>query len=163
MTSTWDLSPCPERNTTDSKLRGTLQVSLVVSTSLQTAGVSYGLGTHYYDQTIEDKDTIGIFSISAGFALILAASWSKTSFAISLLRIAGARARVCTWFVIVSVNLVFAANGIVQWVQCWPVRKQWDAEMVEGTCLPPDVVQNFITFVAGRLYWHWLRDPRAGG
>ena len=106
---------------------------------------------HYYDLTVAAKDAVSLWSIAAGFGSILAACWSKTSFAISLLRISDGRTRLFVWFIIVSVNLVFASIGVVQWVQCWPVKKQWHADMKEGWCLADDVVQNFNTFVAGML------------
>lgn len=124
------------------------KVSLVVSTSLQSVGVSHGLGRHYYDLTLEAVDAVSLYSISAGFASILATSWSKTSFATSLLRITSGGTRACVWLIILSVNLVMAANGTLQWVQCWPVRKQWNTGM-EGTCIPHHVVQNYNTFAAG--------------
>ena len=125
------------------------QVSLVISTSLQSVGVSHGLGKHYIDITPSSINDVSFFSITAGFASILAASWSKTSFAISLLRISGKGARKFIWFVIVSVNLVFALGGTLQLVQCWPVSKQWTLGM-EGKCLDHTVVQSLFTFMAGR-------------
>lgn len=85
------------------------------------------------------------------FSSILATSWSKTSFGISLLRISGRGMKIFVWSVIVAVNLVFAFNGTLQWVQCWPVSKQWTEEMTEGRCLSPRVVQSSFTFVAGIL------------
>lgn len=133
------------------------QVSLVVSTSLQSVGVAHGLGKHYYDLSEKSTDAVSLYSISAGFASILATSWSKTSFATSLLRITSGGTRMCVWLIILTVNLVMAANGTVQWVQCWPVRKQWNTGM-EGTCLPHIVVQNYNTFVAGGSVRGELRD-----
>ncbi|KAJ4291288.1 hypothetical protein N0V88_006291 [Collariella sp. IMI 366227] len=122
-------------------------VSLTVSISLQTAATNHGLGRNYAYLDEQQITDVAIFSISAGFCTILATCWSKTSFAISLLRISTGWVRTCVWVIIISVNLVLAANGTIQWVQCWPVRKLWYWEM-EGSCLPPMVVQNFNVFVA---------------
>jgi hypothetical protein len=70
-----------------------------------------------------------------------------------LLRISTGRVQLFVWFIIVSVNLVLGANGTIQWVQCWPVRKLWYWEL-EGSCLPPKTVQNYNTFVAGAYGLH---------
>ena len=118
---------------------------------MQSAAVTHGLGNHYNDMDQEALTAVNIFSISAGFGSILATCWSKTSFAISLLRISTGRTRAFVWFIIVSVNLVLGSNGVIQWVQCWPVQKQWYYQL-EGSCFPPKIVQNYNTFVAGEEY-----------
>ncbi|KAH6623400.1 hypothetical protein F5144DRAFT_595577 [Chaetomium tenue] len=121
--------------------------ALVVSVTLQSVGVAHGLGSHYGDLDEESVTAVAIYSISAGFGSILATCWSKTSFAISLLRISTGRTRVFVWFIIVSVNLVMGSVGVIQWVQCWPVQKLWYYEMA-GSCFPPEIVQNYNTFTA---------------
>ncbi|KAK3293048.1 uncharacterized protein B0H64DRAFT_376020 [Chaetomium fimeti] len=122
-------------------------IALVVSIALQSVAVSHGLGSHYHDLDEEAITAVAIYSISAGFGSILATCWSKTSFAISLLRISTGRTRVFVWFIIVSVNLVLGSIGVIQWVQCWPVQKLWYWAL-EGSCFPPNIVQNYNTFVA---------------
>lgn len=52
------------------------------------------------------------------------------------------------WFIIITVNIVLGSNGVIQWVQCWPIKKLWNWDM-EGSCLPPKTVQNYNTFIAG--------------
>ncbi|SPO06449.1 uncharacterized protein DNG_09139 [Cephalotrichum gorgonifer] len=122
-------------------------VALASSTSLQSVGVTYGLGMHSVDLGEESISNMSLYSMCAGFASILAATWSKSSFAISLLRITNGRTRVFVWFILISVNLIMAANGTIQWVQCWPVSKRWHWE-IEGSCWPGDVVQKYNAFVA---------------
>lgn len=129
-------------------------ISLIVSIALQTAGVSHGLGKHYSAMTEEQKSQVALFSISAGFASILATSWSKTSFAMSLLRISTGQVRTIFWVIIVSVNVVFGVNGLIQWIQCWPIAKEWNWYMA-GTCWSSVVVQNYNTFSAGK----WPLQP----
>ena len=120
--------------------------------------VSYGLGKHYAKIDAPSIIAVGMYSIPAGFCSILATCWSKTSFAISLLRISnGSHMRMFIWFIIISVNLVLGANGAIQWVQCWPIQKQWYRD-IDGSCFSPKVVQDFNTFVAGEYCEHAL-DP----
>lgn len=125
------------------------KVALLYSIVLQTVGVSYGLGRHYSDLSDEAISTMGMYSMASGFGSILATCWSKTSFAITLLRISEGWTRYFIWFIIISVNLVLGSNGVIHWVQCWPVEKTWHYFM-EGSCLPADVVRNYNTAVAGR-------------
>jgi hypothetical protein len=45
--------------------------------------------------------------------------------------------------------LVLGSNGVIHWVQCWPVQKSWHYFM-EGSCFPSDLVRDYNTAVAGR-------------
>ncbi|KAK4099175.1 hypothetical protein N658DRAFT_475911 [Parathielavia hyrcaniae] len=122
-------------------------VSVIYSIALQTVAVTYGLGKPYSDISDENISHLGMLSMAAGFGTILATCWSKTSFAITLLRISDGGMRHFIWFIIISVNLVLASNGIIHWVQCWPVEKTWHYHM-PGTCFPSDVVRYYNTAVA---------------
>lgn len=76
-----------------------------------------------------------LVSYMAGFFSILAACWSKLSFAITLLRIS-ATSRFFTrllWATIIIVNLVFATNATAHWVQCWPPPRLWNGD-APGKC-----------------------------
>ncbi|KAH8910231.1 hypothetical protein BR93DRAFT_468006 [Coniochaeta sp. PMI_546] len=122
-------------------------LSLLISVAIQTAGVSHGLGMHYVAMTEEQKSYVALLSISAGFGSILATAWSKIAFAMSLLRISTGRVRLVVWLIIISTNIVFGANGLIQWIQCWPVAKAWDWYL-EGSCWPSAIVQDINTAVA---------------
>jgi hypothetical protein len=115
---------------------------------LQTVGTTHGLGRKDKFLDYDSMMSVSLYSTAAGFGSILATCWSKTSFAISLLRIAnGGWVRVFIWFIIISVNLVLGSNGLLQWIQCWPVNKRWNWDM-EGKCFPSKIVQDYNTFVA---------------
>jgi hypothetical protein len=120
----------------------------VYSIALQTVAVHYGLGRPYEDLSDEAISTLGMYSMAAGFGTILATCWSKTSFAITLLRISEGGMRQFIWFILISVNVVLASNGVIHWVQCWPVEKTWHYFM-PGSCFPADVVRYYNTAVAG--------------
>jgi hypothetical protein len=114
-------------------------------------GVSYGLGHPYSDLSDEAISQIGLYSMASGFGSILATCWSKTSFAITLLRISDGKMRYFLWFIIISTNLVLGSNGVIHWVQCWPVQKTWHYHM-PGSCLPADLVRNYNTAVASTCH-----------
>jgi hypothetical protein len=84
---------------------------------------------------------------TAGFCGLLAAWWSKTSFAMTLLRISSGWTRRFVWFVIGSVTLVLVANIILQYVQCTPVAKLWD-QKIPGTCIRKIVIFDYNLFSA---------------
>ncbi len=110
-------------------------IALAASSSLQSVSVRLGFGKHNGDINIDDFHRILLYCNGAGFASILAAVWSKTSFAITLLRISDGWVRRFVWFVIITVNLVLGAAATVQWIQCWPVERLW-IPSIPGECWP---------------------------
>jgi hypothetical protein len=116
-----------------------------------TQAVKYGLG-HHWDQfpNYSHIVDVNILSYAAGFCTTVATAWSKTSFAITLLRLSNnGWIRWLVWFIIVTVNLVLGFAAAIMWIQCWPVAKLWTPEM-PGTCWPLHVVRDYITFACGR-------------
>jgi len=91
-----------------------------------------------------------LVSYVAGFFSILAACWSKISFAITLLRIVTAtqtRVKLLLWIIIVSVNLVLGSSATIHFAQCWPPERLWKPH-AEGSCWPRHVVIDYNIFVA---------------
>ena len=120
----------------------------MVSSVLLTVGVKYGIGLHFEDMVLEDMPKVSMYSYAAGFATILGTAWSKTSFGITLLRISSGWVKWLVWFIIISVNLVLVASGIILWVQCRPLSKLF-SEMLEGTCWNKHIVEDYQTFCSG--------------
>jgi hypothetical protein len=54
---------------------------------------------------------------AAGFFSILAALWSKTSFAITLARISEGWILKTVWVIIVSTNLIMGASAVLVWIR----------------------------------------------
>jgi len=108
-----------------------------------------GFGKHNADIDEKAFSQLLLTSNAAGFATILAACWSKTSFAMTLLRITQGWTKGFVWFVIITVNLTLAMTATIQWAQCSPIEKIWISEM-EGTCLPRKLIINLNTFAAGK-------------
>ncbi|KAI1486420.1 hypothetical protein F5X96DRAFT_234564 [Biscogniauxia mediterranea] len=78
---------------------------------------------------------IGLLDLIAGTLFFLGSAWSKTSFALTLLRIAGIRLKMGLWFIITSMNALITVSVILRWVQCQPTKKAWDYDGTDGTCL----------------------------
>ncbi|KAK4446107.1 hypothetical protein QBC34DRAFT_441078 [Podospora aff. communis PSN243] len=121
--------------------------SLIVSCIVQSVSVQLGFGKEFGAIAPELVGTARLISVIAGFFLILAACWSKTSFAITLLRISHGWPKRLVIFVICSINFFFVASGVIHWAQCWPLRLLWEQEL-EGECLPIQIVNGYNMFVA---------------
>ena len=111
--------------------------------------VNLGLGRHGRFLKQENLAPLLMYSYAAGFCSIIAAVWSKSSFAITLLSISEGWMRRVVWFILLSVNVVLGVNATIQWVQCWPPEKLWH-QKIPGTCwISSDSVRAYNTFVAG--------------
>lgn len=122
----------------------------MASSILLSICVNLGFGRHREDINPDNFHPILMVSNAAGFALILAASWSKTSFAITLLRISEGWTARCIWAVIITVNVVFAVSATIQWIQCWPVDKLWHPS-IEGSCWPRNILVIVNVFSSGEF------------
>ncbi|KAK0664481.1 hypothetical protein QBC41DRAFT_380726 [Cercophora samala] len=79
---------------------------------------------------------------------IAAMSWSKTAFAITMLRFFdGWMKWAVVWFIIVSMNIAFGLTATVPWLLCTPVHKTWDLT-AEGSCRPFNV-SVVLAYVSG--------------
>ncbi|KAK3386666.1 hypothetical protein B0H63DRAFT_139492 [Podospora didyma] len=122
-------------------------VTHLVDCSLLSVMVSRGFGLHPWDTT-SGPWTDTILKMSRATITITAASWSKTAFAITLLRLGKGWVRWVIWFIIVSLNLIMGLNAMISWVGCIPVQKSWNMMGVEGKCLDLSVIVN-IGYVSG--------------
>lgn len=83
----------------------------------------------------------------AGTFSILSALWSKTSFAITILRISSGWVKGLVWFIIITVNLSLGIAIAFTWGQCTPIEKIWQPK-VEGECWPKSIQINYNIFTA---------------
>ncbi|KAK0624349.1 hypothetical protein B0T14DRAFT_454603 [Immersiella caudata] len=121
--------------------------ALIASCIVQSVSVQLGFGKEFGAIAPELVGTARLVSVIAGFLLILAACWSKTSFALTLLRISQGWPRRWVIFVICTTNFFFVASGVIHWAQCWPLRLLWEQEL-KGECLPIQIVNGYNMFVA---------------
>jgi len=90
---------------------------------------------------------IKTFSV-AGTLSIVASIWSKTSFALTILRITDGWVKKLVWFLIISMNIFMGLTAIFNFAHCQPLAKVFDP-MAEGTCWPSYVLLNYNLFSAG--------------
>ncbi len=129
----------------------TSKLAVLIASAMLTQAVKYGLGHHWDEMPNYDTmPALNKLSYAAGFCTTVATAWSKTSFAITLLRLSSnSWIRWLVWFIIITVNLVLGFQAAMMFIQCWPVAKLWTPSMT-GTCWPLHVVQNYTTFASGR-------------
>lgn len=121
---------------------------LLVSIITVTWCVPRGLGKHVYAAPVENLSSLALIGNVTGSLSILAAVWSKTSFALTLLRLLQGKLRALVWFIIVSSNVAMGLNALFVWIRCIPVSKTWNV-YEEGSCWEPHVYPNFGMFAAG--------------
>lgn len=115
-------------------------VTLVAFSGAATHGVSYGLGQHHAQNEYNDGGTqLQLTVVIATTFSVLGAALSKTSFAITLLRLTKGVMRNIIWFAIVSMNVVLVFNVILQFIWCRPASAAWHSGR-GGTCWSRDFV-----------------------
>ncbi|RKU41325.1 hypothetical protein DL546_004840 [Coniochaeta pulveracea] len=123
---------------------------ITIETGLLTYSVSLGYGSHVWDYPPELMprifDLLKVINLCGTFSLT-AAIWSKTSFALTLLRLTEGWTKQLIWFIIISMNIAMGCSALFVWVQCTPVSKSWNPT-VEGTCWAPDVLVHYNIFSA---------------
>ncbi|KAF5596411.1 integral membrane protein pth11 [Fusarium circinatum] len=123
-------------------------VALAISVSLNTYLVSLGFGRHA--ATISDENLITINKttiVGAAFG-IMATTISKTSFAITLYRIAtNAWMKYFLIFIIVTINVSMNLVWIFGFAKCTPLERVWNKK-VPGTCWDKSKLLTFQLFAA---------------
>ncbi|KAI0128238.1 hypothetical protein F4776DRAFT_664985 [Hypoxylon sp. NC0597] len=137
-------------------------ILLIVSCTLVSINIAAGMGKHDDDINPEILDTLGARTLVVGSLYAISSAWSKTSFGISLLRIATPRLRILIWFLMITMNIFMYNSAVLGWVMCRPATKLWRPS-VDGECwstrlmLPIDIFFNmysgFVDFVFAILAW----------
>ncbi|KAI1106219.1 hypothetical protein F4804DRAFT_348976 [Jackrogersella minutella] len=109
----------------------------VVCSVLVTLNVAVGFGKHT-DNVIREygPETLVLITLRetiVGFLMTLAIAWSKTSFAVTLLRIMQGKMKVLLWLIIITMNIFMTVGALSLFLQCSPVAKSWN-EDIPGTC-----------------------------
>lgn len=119
---------------------------LVAFSATATSGTFYGLGLHQMrDGGMISSSTVSELQLTVVIATVfsvLGAAWSKTSFAITLLRLTSGILHYVIWFVIISMNVVLTFNAILQFLWCQPASVAWNSGR-GGTCWPQSVIVNY--------------------
>ncbi|KAB8274002.1 hypothetical protein BDV30DRAFT_248592 [Aspergillus minisclerotigenes] len=127
-------------------------VLLLVYTALTTRGVQMGvIGKHVGDIDDPSKTPEALKLIYIGMIIcIISCVLSKTSFAITLLRIVTRTwQKAILWFIIVSMNVIMWLCAICYLLQCKPAAALWRSELMPtADCWPTSIFQT-IALTAG--------------
>ncbi|KAI0438217.1 hypothetical protein F4803DRAFT_535784 [Xylaria telfairii] len=122
-------------------------VSVVLSNTSTSIAISLGWAKQPPNIAPDKWSDILILLYISGLFSILAAAVSKTSFALTLLRISNGWVKCAVWFAILTINVVMGLSIIFNWVQCTPVEKNFNL-FIPGTCWPRATLIGYNAFVA---------------
>ncbi|KAI0006846.1 hypothetical protein F4779DRAFT_545928 [Xylariaceae sp. FL0662B] len=123
-------------------------VMYIVTLSLCTVLVHYGLGRHIYYVPIEDQMNIARWNWIVQPFGILTLPVGKISVVLLLQRLMGPTATFRKWFLWVNMALFSASmvvSSILSFAQCNPPRALW-TEVPGATCLDPSIQADFAEF-----------------
>jgi hypothetical protein len=101
--------------------------------------------------------TIALTGTIYGLFAVLSAAWSKTSFALTLIRLVDGWMNWFLWFLIVSMNIIMNLVIVFSFIKCTPAEKVWRST-VPGSCWNPHVATYYNIFAGGQsLFPHRLR------
>lgn len=111
---------------------------------------AFGFGRHSWDlsPTFNISKFLLAIEVRATFTLI-AIAYTKTAFAITLLRLTEGWTKRFIWFVIISVNIALGLSALLGWVQCSPIAKAWTPSM-SGKCFSENVLVDYAIFGSGK-------------
>jgi hypothetical protein len=125
-----------------------LKILLLASCAASTTNARLGFGLRFYQVPPENFLTFGILSNTSGFTSIIAVACSKTSFAITLLRLSDGWMK---WFIIallVLLNTTHYLSALFFWISCNPPAKTYNV-VLPGECWPTSVTVKYSLFVGG--------------
>jgi len=127
-------------------------VCLAVSSILHTVNVVVGgYGKHLWD--VGSNYTIGVIidtflRLNIISTLTTTASvWTKTSFALTLVKLCDGWTRRSIWAAIVLMNAIMLVACVLPWTRCKPISATWNFLQEElGQCLPIGLFVGYNTF-----------------
>ncbi|KAL1838031.1 hypothetical protein VTJ49DRAFT_3125 [Mycothermus thermophilus] len=122
-------------------------LALVVDCAFISACINLGFGRPLLQFNPENLSPFLLYSNLAGSFSILAAMWSKTSFAFTVLRISSGWIKALVWFIIITLNVCLGVAIAITWAQCTPVEKVW-RPFIEGDCWPKMIQVRYNIFTA---------------
>jgi hypothetical protein len=122
------------------------QLFVVANNALINISVGFGMGSHDSDLTPENKVRWTKYFILSNIFALLAVPVAKTSFAVTLLRIAAKPwHKWAIWFIMVTMNIVMFLVMVLLLAQCQPIERIWDKK-VTGHCLKGPAQRNVSIF-----------------
>ncbi|SPO05355.1 uncharacterized protein DNG_08042 [Cephalotrichum gorgonifer] len=131
--------------------------------------VDFGLGKHSWDIVITNYTKFKIIIDSRATITLTSMGWTKTAFAVTLLRLTSGMTKRFVWFIIISLNVITLISAAIPWIQCAPVSKTWDPS-VTGGCWAPMVgikiwiamgaYSGLMDFTLAALPWTFIYSMR---
>lgn len=120
---------------------------LVSTTSITTYATHLGEGKHFSE--LPENNVLPlqfIMNLATPFS-IFGSAWSKTSFALTLLRLTKGHVRSVVWGIIATLNLMLFFNAIMPFIACRPTAKSWNPYL-EGECWDHEMIVQYAVFAA---------------
>ncbi|KAK1826127.1 hypothetical protein QBC39DRAFT_269741 [Podospora conica] len=125
----------------------------------------FGMGRHSWQLTIYDPQLFLIILNARAVTTLSALCLTKTSFAVTLLRLTTEKTKAFVWFIIISLNILLGFSAAIPFIQCDPIAKTWN-NALDGKCWAPGVgvkiwiatgaYSAFMDFVLAGLPWTFL-------
>jgi hypothetical protein len=131
-----------------------IKVILFAEAVVTQVGQLMGFGKFTKDIPQENLATIALGSSVVASISCFASTLSKISFGITLLRLTSGKIRWSVWFCIITLFIIMIPSALLNWIQCSPSAKAWDAS-VKGVCWPAYITINYGIFNAA---WCTLAD-----
>jgi hypothetical protein len=113
--------------------------------------IGLGFGKHNYDIEFQNINLLALLGNCAVTFAVIGQAWSKTSFALTLLRISESKWMTYSiWCAIISINVFLGIGALFFWVSCTPLEKAW-TPLSPGTCWDPQVQVVYGIFASGAL------------
>lgn len=125
----------------------TQKLLLVAHSSISSYATGLGFGKHESVVSEENIYKLILLVYVAGVCTLLAAALSKTSFALTLLKLTKGRLRAGVWAIIITLNLSLLVNLLLPFVRCSPIAAAWDSS-IPGTCFDVHITVRYSIFAA---------------
>lgn len=112
--------------------------------------VNLGYGMDFALIPAQNLTKMGLILNIASSLVILANLWSKTSFALTLLRLPLRWMKYTLWFIIISMTVFLGTSSVFIWAQCFSPG-QTTIPSTELRCLPDNVMLGYSTFSGGEF------------
>lgn len=122
-------------------------IVLTAGVILNVIDVGYGYGRHSWDVNPAHIANIAANGTVSGTLILLAACWSKTSFAFTLLRLPIGWMRSLVWTIIITLNVAMHMSALSIWIECPFVPASVDDG--DRICIPIPMAVEFGIVVGG--------------
>ncbi|WQF84834.1 hypothetical protein CDEST_09848 [Colletotrichum destructivum] len=120
---------------------------LATDASLNEFIIKSRFGRPGFPITVDNISVLAIIGLASITCSFVGQVWSKTAFAISLLRMCDGWKKAFVWFSIISMNVLFTFSALSFWIGCVPLEKRWKP-FSEGTCYDLKWVVSFGIFIS---------------